>query len=80
MTATPKISVIIPVYNQTQYLRYCLESVLLQNLQEIEVICINDGSMDGSFLNHTHIKRYLEKNGYTERIVSFEELLSESNE
>lgn len=46
---TPKISVIIPIYNQEKYLRECLETVLLQNLQEIEVICVNDGSTDGSF-------------------------------
>ena len=44
-----KISVIIPIYNQEKYLRECLETVLLQNLQEIEVICVNDGSTDGSF-------------------------------
>ena len=49
MDETPKVSVIIPIYNQEKYLRYCLESVLLQNLQEIEVICVNDGSTDGSF-------------------------------
>lgn len=49
MKDTPKISVIIPIYNQGKYLRYCLESVLLQNLQGIEVICVNDGSTDGSF-------------------------------
>ena len=49
MNDTPKVSVIIPIYNQEKYLRECLETVLLQNLQEIEVICINDGSTDGSF-------------------------------
>ena len=49
MVNNPKISVIIPIYNQEKYLYECLESVLLQNLQEIEVICVNDGSTDGSF-------------------------------
>lgn len=44
-----KVSVIIPIYNQEKYLRSCMESVLLQNLQEIEVICVNDGSTDSSF-------------------------------
>lgn len=44
----PKISIIVPVYNTEQYLRECLDSVLSQTLQEIEVICINDGSPDNS--------------------------------
>ncbi len=43
-----KISVIIPVYNVEQYLRECLDSVLAQTLREIEIICVNDGSTDGS--------------------------------
>lgn len=45
----PKISVIIPIYNKSKYLRECLDSVLNQTLYEIEVICINDGSADNSF-------------------------------
>ena len=49
MNDTPKISVIIPVYNQEKYLRTCIESVLSQSIREIEVICVNDGSTDGSF-------------------------------
>ena len=44
----PLISVIIPVYNVEQHLRKCLESVASQTLKDIEVICINDGSTDGS--------------------------------
>lgn len=43
-----KISVIVPVYNKENYLYQCLNSVLSQTLREIEVICINDGSADGS--------------------------------
>lgn len=45
-----KVSVIIPVYNAEKYLRQCLGSVINQTLQEIEIICINDGSSDGSSL------------------------------
>ena len=41
-------SVIIPVYNTERYLRECLDSVLLQSVKDIQVICINDGSTDGS--------------------------------
>lgn len=44
----PKISIIIPVYNVEQYLRECLDSILDQTLEEIEIICVNDGSTDGS--------------------------------
>ena len=45
---SPTISIIIPIYNAEATLARCLESVLTQSLHEIEVICINDGSMDGS--------------------------------
>ena len=42
------ISLIIPVYNVEQYLTDCLQSVCDQTYPSIEVICINDGSTDGS--------------------------------
>lgn len=46
----PKVSVIIPVYNVEPYLKQCLESVVGQTLREIEIICVNDSSTDGSLL------------------------------
>lgn len=46
--STPKISVIIPVYNVGPYLRECLDSVVNQTLRDIEIICVNDGSTDNS--------------------------------
>lgn len=44
----PLITVIVPVYNVEQYLRQCLDSILNQTYQEIEVLLINDGSTDAS--------------------------------
>ena len=43
-----KISVIVPVYNVENYLEKCLNSLVNQNLQEIEILVINDGSKDNS--------------------------------
>lgn len=43
-----KVSVIMPVYNVERYLEECLDSVLGQTLQDIEVICVDDGSTDSS--------------------------------
>lgn len=45
-----KISIIVPIYNAEKYLDQCLISLLNQTLQEIEIICINDGSTDQSAL------------------------------
>lgn len=42
------ISIIVPVYNNHQYLKRCLDSILAQTLTDIEVILINDGSTDQS--------------------------------
>lgn len=48
LESTPKISLLVPIYNVERYLRQCLESARSQTLDDIEVICINDGSTDGS--------------------------------
>jgi len=45
---TIKVSVIIPVYNTAVYLPACIDSIRRQTLQEIEIICVDDGSTDGS--------------------------------
>lgn len=55
---TPKISIIVPVYNVAEYLSACLDSILNQTLKEIEVICVNDGSTDSSL---EILRNYAEK-------------------
>ncbi len=43
-----KVSVILPIYNVSQYLRQCMDSVVGQTLKEMEILCVNDGSTDDS--------------------------------
>lgn len=45
---SPKVSVIVPVYNNEVFVVSCIKSLLAQTLQDIEVIAINDGSTDNS--------------------------------
>ena len=54
----PKISVIMPVYNSEQYLAESLNSFMAQTLQDIEIICVDDGSEDSSLMI---LKEYHEK-------------------
>ncbi|RLL42756.1 glycosyltransferase [Oceanobacillus piezotolerans] len=50
----PKISIIVPIYNVEAYLKRCLESLLSQEIEDIEIIAVNDGSTDksGEILNN----------------------------
>ena len=52
------VSMIIPIYNSSSYLKECLDSVLGQSLKNIEVLCINDGSTDDSL---NLLQKYREK-------------------
>ncbi|MBR4903826.1 MAG: glycosyltransferase [Selenomonadaceae bacterium] len=62
-----KISVIIPVFNAENYLRECLESILIQTLTDFEVILVDDCSTDSSF---AIAESYLEKFGGRLKIIS----------
>lgn len=42
------LSVIVPVYNVRKYLIRCLNSIINQTYKNLEIICVNDGSTDGS--------------------------------
>lgn len=64
------LSVIVPVYNAEEYLSRCLDSLLNQGVEDYEVICVNDGSTDGS----------LEiLNGYAERYSTVMRIINQAN-
>lgn len=57
-----KVSVIVPVYNTAEYLDRCLESLVNQTMNEIEIILVNDGSTDNSqIIIDRYLKAYPEK-------------------
>lgn len=43
-----KLSIVMPVYNKEAYIESCIETILGQSLKDIEIICVDDGSTDGS--------------------------------
>ena len=55
--AAPKVSVLVPICNVERYLEECLDSLAAQSFTDFEVLCINDGSTDGSL---AIIHRYME--------------------
>ncbi len=55
-----KVSVVVPVYNASPFLGQCLDSILEQTLQEIEIICVDDGSTDDS---PNILKEYSDRDG-----------------
>ncbi len=61
-----KVSIIVPIYNTEQYLNKCLDSLVNQTLQDVEIILINDGSTDNS---QNIIDEYSAK--YPNKIKSF---------
>lgn len=65
MISNPKVSIIIPVYNGSNYLREAIDSALAQTYRNIEVIVVNDGSNDNGKTNDI-------ANSYGEKIRYFE--------
>lgn len=51
-----KVSIIIPVYNVERYLARCIDSCINQTYNNVEIICVNDGSTDGSLNILEHYK------------------------
>ena len=62
-----KVSIIVPFYNVEKYIKKCLETLVNQTLQEIEILLVNDGSKDNS---EQIAKEYCEK--YPEKIIYLE--------
>ena len=62
----PKVSIIIPVYNVEKYIKKCLDSLVNQTLEDIEIIVVNDGSPDNS---QKIIDKYVKK--YPDKVKSY---------
>ena len=46
LMTTPKVSIVVPVYNTEKYLKQCIDSLTSQTLEEIEVVIVDDGSKE----------------------------------
>ena len=74
---TPLVSIIIPVYNGSDYLAEAIDSALAQTYQNIEIIVVNDGSCDDGQTEHialsygTKIRYYKKENGGVSSALNF---------
>lgn len=71
---SPKISIITPVYNADLYLEECLNSLVNQTLEDIEIICVNDNSKDKSL----KILQNFAKKDKRIKIINFDETFGQS--
>ena len=62
-----RLSVVVPVYNVEKYLRQCLDSVIVPGTDEYEIVCVNDGSTDGSAMI---LEEYSEKHPELVRVIT----------
>jgi len=64
----PKVSVIVPFYNVGRYIEKCLDSLINQTLEDIEIILVNDGSQDNSYkIAKDYKEKYPDKIKYYEK-------------
>ena len=63
-----KISVIIPVYNTSKYIEKCLNSIVNQTMESIEIVIVNDGSTDNS---EEIIQKWINENQHKKTIKYF---------
>ena len=68
---TMEVTVLVAIYNAEKYLRECLDSLMRQTLQEIQVICVDDASTDSSL---SIIKEYAQKDSRIEYICLSENM------
>lgn len=63
-----KVSIIVPIYNVEKYLKRCLESLVNQTLEDIQIILVNDGATDNSGnIAKEYKQKYMDKIVYLEK-------------
>ncbi|HED5353626.1 TPA: glycosyltransferase family 2 protein [Campylobacter jejuni] len=65
MIKNPKVSIVVPSLNSIKYIHECVDSILNQTLKDIEVICVDAGSTDGTF----EVLREYEKNDNRLKVI-----------